>query len=597
MSRREKYRKLGKLITLWITMGIVTLECPTIANAPIVTDANAPISHQALIQETANGVPLVNIATPNQAGVSRNDYTQFNVPKQGAILNNSYKLTQTELAGYVQGNSNMMRGVARVIVNEVTSANPTHMNGFLEVAGNRASVVVANPNGIIINGGGFINTSQAMLTTGKPTYNELGQLDNINVNRGNVLVEGSGLDVRQTDKIAILTKAMQVNAGIWADDLQIRTGVQSVDYHTLDSEKNKSQEKKGLALDVGAIGGMYANRITMIGTDKGLGVNIAGIVSGTEAISLSVNGDLQVSGTLYSGGTQQISAHHISNSQTIGSLGHMDIKVKKQLDNSGIIASGIDETGNITKESNLHIASPIITNNNARMVAGGSISIAGNTLQNNHGYMGAKGNAQISVTNASNVEGQVLSEKEIAFGAAEDINNTKGQIVGGQQASVKSKVLINLDGNVNSGQNTSLAIDDKVINTRGAITSEGDVFIVSKDIQLDGTIAANHDVSIVTDSNISNRTAEDNHGITQAGNDLTIKTSDVIDNVKDISADGTVTLQAKAVLQSKNAEINGGNVDLKTVHMVNYGLVSADSGVSISAQHIENVETGRIYGD
>ena len=43
-----------------------------------------------------------------------------------------------------------MNGTAKVIVNQVTSGTLTSINGYLEVAGQRASVVVANPNGITV---------------------------------------------------------------------------------------------------------------------------------------------------------------------------------------------------------------------------------------------------------------------------------------------------------------------------------------------------------------------------------------------------------------------------------------------------------------
>lgn len=95
-------------------------------------------------------------------------------------------MSQTQLAGWVQGNANMAKGAAKVIVNEVTSARPTAMNGFLEVGGNRASVVIANPNGITVNGGGFINTSRAVLTTGKPVYDAGGRLTSFDVREGDV---------------------------------------------------------------------------------------------------------------------------------------------------------------------------------------------------------------------------------------------------------------------------------------------------------------------------------------------------------------------------------------------------------------------------
>ena len=73
-----------------------------------------------------NGVPLVNIQTPSAAGVSRNIYNQFDVQRNGVILNNCRTTAQTQLGGRVQGNPWLASGPARIILNEINSGNPTH---------------------------------------------------------------------------------------------------------------------------------------------------------------------------------------------------------------------------------------------------------------------------------------------------------------------------------------------------------------------------------------------------------------------------------------------------------------------------------------
>ncbi|ANJ47825.1 TPA: hypothetical protein AABD15_001485 [Neisseria gonorrhoeae] len=70
----------------------------------IITDKAAPKTQQATILQTGNGIPQVNIQTPTSAGVSVNQYAQFDVGNRGAILNNSRSNTQTQLGGWIQGN-------------------------------------------------------------------------------------------------------------------------------------------------------------------------------------------------------------------------------------------------------------------------------------------------------------------------------------------------------------------------------------------------------------------------------------------------------------------------------------------------------------
>lgn len=79
-------------------------------------------------------------------GVSHNTYSHFNVGNAGVDLNNV--------------------GVnARTIVNQVTSTDPSVIAGQLAVLGSRANVVLANPNGITIDGGSFVNTGHVALST------------------------------------------------------------------------------------------------------------------------------------------------------------------------------------------------------------------------------------------------------------------------------------------------------------------------------------------------------------------------------------------------------------------------------------------------
>ena len=164
----------------------------------IVADKHAPKTQQATILQTGNGTPQINIQTPTSAGVSVNQYQQFDVNGKGAILNNSRGNVQTKLGGWIQGNPWLATGEARVIVNQINSSHPSQLNGYIEVGGKRAEVVMANPAGIAVNGGGFINASRATLTTGVPQY-QAGALTGFQVRSGEVAVHGQGLDTRDTD--------------------------------------------------------------------------------------------------------------------------------------------------------------------------------------------------------------------------------------------------------------------------------------------------------------------------------------------------------------------------------------------------------------
>lgn len=371
---REK--RLQYKIAVWLTMGLMIVDPLVVPFAyaanPIEVDTNAPHERQATVGQAGNGITLVNIAGPSAGGVSRNDYTNFNVPQNGVILNNSYQMSNTKLGGYVPGNANMMRGSANVIVNEVTSPNPTEMKGFIEVAGRKASVVVANPNGITVDGGGFINTDRAVLTTGKTEYDSKGNLNSYRVEQGRISINGNGLNAKDANSLQILTEATNVNAGVWANTIETRTGKNTIDANTLDTQK--IGDSSNIGLDVSAIGGMYANSITMKGTNTGLGVNVKGVVSSTQASSITSDGKIIVDGGVTSNGNTTLSGQSIAihNNGVVQGDVSTTVNSKEAVNNSGLINSG--KTTDIKAKS--------VDNHEGGRIYGDTVAIDANTVKN-----------------------------------------------------------------------------------------------------------------------------------------------------------------------------------------------------------------------
>src|SRR5690606_33107866 len=126
-----------------VVLGLFVILAPVSARADVVADAQAPANQRPVILESGNGVPVVTITTPSAAGVSRNEFSQFDVDPNGVILNNGRTDSNTQLAGWVQANPWLATGSARIILNEVNSSDPSRLNGYVEVAGGRAQVVIA----------------------------------------------------------------------------------------------------------------------------------------------------------------------------------------------------------------------------------------------------------------------------------------------------------------------------------------------------------------------------------------------------------------------------------------------------------------------
>lgn len=471
-------KRLRWNVAIWLAAGLFMTSASGMAAGPIMPDPKAEARHQPQVEETANGIPLVNITAPSSGGVSRNEYETFNVPDKGAILNNSYTLSKTELAGYVQGNNNMAERPAKIIVNEVTGAGSTSMDGFLEVAGNRADVVIANPNGITVNGGGFINTGKAFLTTGKPVYDGEDHLQRFDITGGDILIEGKGLGGKETGSLAILSRAVKINAGIWAKDLHITTGANTVNAKTLEASAIEGKGgRPAFALDTAAIGGMYAGRITLVGTEKGLGVNNSGTWSAEDNLTLDWNGDLKNSGTIYSKGNTDLRASYLENDKTIAAERNLSAAAKEDIRNQSKLLAGenmdiyagktLDNAGHaIESGNNLSIETGDAINNAAGTIkSGGSQQIkAGHTLTNTEGTLAADRNINIQ-TGRMTGDGIVSAGKKAGILLEKDFTNT---------------------GRLEAGSSLSLAVKGNITN-RKEILSRGHLAVESKNIRNEET--------------------------------------------------------------------------------------------------------------
>ena len=580
-------KRLRWNVAIWLAAGLFMTSTAGMAAGPIMPDPKAEARHQPQIEETANGIPLVNITAPSSGGVSRNEYETFNVPDKGAILNNSYTLSKTELAGYVQGNNNMAERPAKIIVNEVTGTGSTSMDGFLEVAGNRADVVIANPNGITVNGGGFINTGKAFLTTGKPVYDGEDHLQRFDITGGDILIEGKGLGGKETESLAILSRAVKINAGIWAKDLHITTGANTVDAKTLEASAIEGKGgRPAFALDTAAIGGMYAGRITLVGTEKGLGVNNSGTWSAEDNLILDWNGDLKNSGTIYSKGNADLRASHLENDKTIAAERNLSAAAKENIRNQGKLLAGenmdiyagktLDNAGHAMESgNNLSIETGDAINNAAGTIkSGGSQQIkAGHALTNTEGTLAADGNINIQ-TDKMTGDGIVSAGKKAGILLEKDFTNT---------------------GRLEAGSSLSLAVKGNITN-RKEILSRGHLALESKNIRNEETgeikgadtetVAENTWVNhgLVNGENVhirANHITNENTGRIY-GTRLSVETH-TLDNL------GTYKEKAPVIASREHMNLSISGTLTNTEH----ALIRAEGNLTIGGQSDEN---GKITG-
>ena len=284
------------LLCSFLVFQPLTLRAQEITAAQNVATSTLPS-----VGAAENGVPLVDVVAPNAAGLSHNLYDRFNVGQQGAILNNSNQgLQPSQLGGMVNGNPNLNDSVpASVILNEVVSSSRSLLEGSLEVHGDSANVIVANPNGVACDGCGFINTPRVGLSTDRPSWTTMGRSQDPSLEQANIDVAPSDTGLDGISAFDLLTRKIRISDGDSveiADDHSVVVGRNSHAYRSgLITPVDSYGGESGVAIDSSLISGMYPGQIKIISTDRGSGVNMqGGMASGAHDMIITADGKIKV---------------------------------------------------------------------------------------------------------------------------------------------------------------------------------------------------------------------------------------------------------------------------------------------------------------
>ena len=491
------------------------------------------------IEEARNGMTVVNINTPNDKGLSHNQYNAFNVDEKGLILNNANRPVNTELAGYIMGNPNLVGPTANTILNEVTGTSSTSMNGALEVAGNKAHVIVANPNGISVNNGTFINASSATLTTGNPIINN-GSVTGYNVQKGAITVGEKGLNASKTARTDMLAEAVKLNGKVWAQDTQVVTGknVISVDSSGKVTNTSKTGESNQVGLDVAAIGGMYANSMYLVGTNDGFGVNNQGVLSAQNKLTIDSTGKLQNTGTIAA----------TDANITTKSLEQMN-KGKLYVDTAKITTDSVTQTGNATTKE-----APV-------MIAQKDLSIATKSIVNTDGsVIKAEGKLQL---------GKTMDQKGTVSGKIDSVVNTASTIEFGQGGALLAKSVENKNGGITLKR---VAVEGKE-HVKNEVAPSGSI----KRYQLSEERIYGHDDEIPKDKVVVH--SYENLQLSVYGEHNNSWTKYEYDRTREVDAVDT---------SNPGRIISGGNLHMDVDHMVNEASqISAVGDITGTVGHYE----------
>ncbi|WP_339150022.1 hemagglutinin repeat-containing protein, partial [Escherichia coli] len=494
------------------------------------------------------------------------------------ILNNATgKLNPTQLGGLIQNNPNLKAGgEAKGIINEVTGGNRSLLQGYTEVAGKAANVMVANPYGITCDGCGFINTPHATLTTGRPVMNADGSLQALEVTEGSITINGAGLDGTRSDAVSIIARATEVNAALHAKDLTVTAGANRV---TADGRvralKGEGDVPK-VAVDTGALGGMYARRIHLTSTESGVGVNLGNLYAREGDIILSSSGKLVLKNSL-AGGNTTVTGTDVSLSG--------DNKAGGNLSVTGTTGLTLNQSRLVTDKNLVLSSSGQIVQNGGELTAGQNAMLSAQHLNQTSGAVNAAENVTLTTTGDTTLKGRSVAGKILTVSSG-SLNNG-GTLVAGRDATVKTGTF----SNTGAVQGNGLKVTATDLTSTGSIKSGSTLDISARNATLSGDAGAKDSARVTVSGTLENR------GRLVSDDVLTlsatqINNSGTLSGAKELVASAdTLTTTEKSVTNSD------GNLMLNSASSTLAGETSAGGTVSVKGNSLKTTTTAQTQGN
>lgn len=546
-----------QILSILISLFLVLEQ--TLIAAELTVDTSASKANQAELIKAPSGVPIVNIVTPNSQGLSHNKFSNFNVDQQGLILNNAKTIANTQLAGYISYNPNLTGDNAKLILNEVTGTSKTLLRGYTEVAGVAADVIVANPNGISVNGGGFINTPNATLVTGTPMMSG-NFLQGFDIGGGTILFEGDGLNAHNIARVNLYAKALELNAKLYADELNVVTGENNIALDGTVTSKNKSG--RGIAIDSTLLGGIYANMITLKSTDKGIGVNLPPEVLAQNSLELTSDGSIVASkvvagtkATLTSQSANVNLNEDISaNTIELNAGKKLSIATDKVIEAASdmtIVAEDIHNKGELsalsgTGKSSITASQSI---NNEGLIGGYDVDVKASSIDNT-GAMYSKNNLAITSQTLDN-SGLIRSNKTMDLLVENSLTNQKEGV-------------IYSDDTLNIAANSA---KDKIntVTNKGLIQSEKNINITAQTL------------TNIANAPVMKEPTSSSTVTSGGGNNYDVITTNIYKKVVDVPSDPALIMADGDI-----------NLNVDTLNNV-YSLISSDGNIVLNASLVNNI--------
>ena len=589
----------------------------------LMLDPNS--QHNTKLDTSANGTPIINISTPNNRGVSINEFLEYNVGHEGQVLNNADNMGRSHIAGMINANPNLgPNQAANLIILQVNGANRSQIEGYIEaLSRNRVDVVLSNENGIYLNGAGTINVRKFTPTTGRVMLKD-GDVVGIDVEKGRVVIGANGFDATNTDYVNIIAKSLEMQGNLVGNRVDVILGENFVDNNGAVTSKGGINS---VAIDAGNLGSMYAGQVRIVSTDKGAGVNSGALIySKNEKLEITADGKINVAKIKGNG----IEIKGSDYTQTELASSDRDINITA---NTVKLSGQTQAVGNVGLNADVENASEILTNGNLKtkkLTNTGKVKVLKTVeitgeLDNDGSLISADGvtvtkdvknTGEISANDdftAKNVvsSGKVFgkniqaddvdnSGKMLAKGkfTAKNVKNT-GEIASGDKISAKK-----LENSGTVATNSDISATDSLVNHNGGNIEGKNVEVKGFELRNAGKISAGNVKAKVNESTNSGQIHSsrdvdlDTQKLTNTGeilavNDVNSANADVINNGK-IASNNKILLDNSKI--TNTGEILSGDISMQNAQKFdNTGTIKANNTVLTTAQDINL--TGNLHGE
>ncbi|EOI8864738.1 hemagglutinin repeat-containing protein [Campylobacter jejuni] len=577
-----------KIVRLSLNLTLLSALFPCVLLSADLRQRNGNIivSRTTDMVKSSNNTDVINIKNPNKNGVSHNQFEDFNV-KDGVIFNNSLIDGNSQIGGWVNKNPNLKQN-ANTIINEILSKQASNINGPVEVFGKSANLIFANENGFSVNGATFLNTKGVTLSAGKFNEDfttETTSNGRIDIGEKGVAVDGDYFNVISRS-IGIAGNIAHYQAGKYLSNINFIAGLNKVDLSNSNIPNilasRQTNDKIDYGIDGRNLGSMYANTVTFVSTEEGVGVRHTGIIRGLKDIIVKVNGkaEFQALG-VNQGGSIDVNARDITTS--LIDADNMRLNADGKIINEGLYRGKnikIDaqdfenakqthfnkETKDVFKTNveNSQIDTDNLDLHTKNKTANfGSINTLGDAKINtgsfeNQGKISANKDVYLTLNNDDFAnQGKIFSQNNIYLQANKNLTLNNGSLYAKNLLDIKSLGDLYINSKLENSSSIGLEAKDifnkdlvasgkdLTLNARGSIINDG-YFLARNDLKATASHITNNSTFNSLNNAYLNADIIDNNGLIVANKDINIE-------VKELNNNASLT----GSIQSSDEKIKG----------------------------------------